>query len=195
MAGDEAITVVTGLPRSGTSLMMRMLEAGGMPVLTDAASPPGEDNPGGFYEYEPVKRTRGDASWVEAARGRAVKVVVPLVCDLPRDRPYRVVFMRRDLDEVIASQRAMLVRQGRCGADLDDEALRGAFRRQLERAEAWLAKPPPGPALPVSYNELVLRPVAGAEAVSEFLGGRLDAPAMARVVDPALYRVRGAEIR
>src|SRR5438046_6429896 len=107
------ITVVSGLPRSGTSLMMQMLRAGGMPVRTDGFRKADEDNPRGYLEYEPVKRTREDSSWVSDAVGKAVKVVYLLLRDLPDGFDYRVILMRRSLREVLASQSAMLMRSGR----------------------------------------------------------------------------------
>ena len=89
------ITIVSGLPRSGTSMMMRILEAGGMPVLVDAARPADVDNPNGYYEFEPAKSIREDASWLTQAEGRAVKMVYKLLYDLPPDRAYHVLFLQR----------------------------------------------------------------------------------------------------
>lgn len=109
---ESSVTIVTGLPRSGTSMMMRMLEAGGLPVLVDGRRGADIDNPNGYYEFEPVKETRTDASWVEGARGRAVKMVYRLLYDVPAEFRYRVLFMRRDLGEILASQRKMLTRHG-----------------------------------------------------------------------------------
>ena len=106
----EFLTVVSGLPRSGTSMMMRMLEQGGLPVLIDGVRTADDDNPNGYYEFEAVKQTREDASWLEGSEGKAVKMVYRLLYDLPPDRAYRVLFMTRNLDEVLASQRVMLTR-------------------------------------------------------------------------------------
>src|SRR5437868_1127771 len=107
----QFLTIVSGLPRSGTSMMMRMLEAGGMPVLTDKVRSADEDNPNGYFEFEAVKRTKQDASWLDDSGGRAVKMVYRLLYDLPVNRNYRVLFMRRNLKEVLASQREMLRRK------------------------------------------------------------------------------------
>ncbi len=116
---ENFITVVSGLPRSGTSLMMQMLVAGGLPALTDAVRSPDESNPRGYFEFEPVKRLRTDASWLEQARGRAVKIIHLLLRELPTDGrfQYRVLFLRRPLEEVIASQSAMLARAGKASAE------------------------------------------------------------------------------
>src|SRR5579872_1312474 len=108
----DFVTIVSGLPRSGTSMMLRMLAAGGLPILTDGVRTPDEDNPHGYLEWEGVKSLARDASWVASARGKGVKVIYYWLRDLPRDCRYRVIFMRRDLDEVLASQAAMLERRG-----------------------------------------------------------------------------------
>src|SRR3569833_79554 len=112
------ITVVSGLPRSGTSMMMQMLAAGGMPMLTDGVRGPDPDNPRGYFAFGPVKRTPQDARWLAGAPGKAVKVVHSLLPALPGGYEYRVLFMLRDMHEVLASQDTMLRRLGRCGADL-----------------------------------------------------------------------------
>src|SRR5262249_30630691 len=106
MAPD--IIIVSGLPRSGTSLMMQMLDGGGVPVLTDNIRAADTDNPRGYYEFEPVKATKRDATWLPAARGKAVKMVSQLLYHLPPGETYRVLFLERDLEEVLASQEKML---------------------------------------------------------------------------------------
>ena len=100
---DDVITIVSGLPRSGTSLMMQMLEAGGMPVLTDGIRDADEDNPRGYYELEAVKRTKDDPAWLHGAPGKVVKMIYLLLYDLPTTYNYRIIFMRRPLSEVVAS--------------------------------------------------------------------------------------------
>ncbi len=184
------LTIVSGLPRSGTSLMMKMLEAGGLPVLVDHVREADVDNPRGYYEFEPVKSLKADASWVAPALGKAVKMVYLLLMDLPSDQEYRVVFMRRTLEEVLASQRAMLDRMGR-PSPLDDARMAALFRDGLARFEAWVQDRPNFRLLDVSYNGLVTDPAPILPEVDRFLGGGLDLAAMARVVDPALYRNRG----
>ncbi len=188
--GSAHVTIVSGLPRSGTSLMMQMLEAGGLPALTDHARTRDDDNPRGYYELEAVKRTSRDPTWLDRADGRAVKVVHALLRDLPAHRSYRVVFMKRDLAEVVRSQGTMLSRRGTRGADLTEAQLIQAFERQLERVERWLAGQPNFAVIYVSYNALMADPRRSARAVNDFLGGSLDADAMAGAVDPALYRQR-----
>src|SRR5262245_35974300 len=105
VATAEFLTIVSGLPRSGTSMMMRMLETGGLPVLTDDVRTPDDDNPNGYYEFEAVKQTKQDDSWLQSSEGKAVKMVYRLLYDLPKDRSYKVLFMRRKMEEVLASQK------------------------------------------------------------------------------------------
>jgi hypothetical protein len=184
------LTIVSGLPRSGTSLMMRMLDAGGISALTDALRAPDPDNPNGYFEFEPVKRTKADPSWLNDATGRAVKMVYLLLADLPPGREYRVVFMRRDLREVIASQAAMLERQGKRGGGLAPEQLATMYAAQVDKTLAWLRAQPGFQLLEVDYNRLIADPGPAVEALDTFLGGGLDCAAMQAAVDPALYRQR-----
>ncbi|MEK6246865.1 MAG: sulfotransferase [Planctomycetales bacterium] len=187
----EFITVVSGLPRSGTSMMMQMVSAGGIEVLSDHIRKADEDNTEGYYEFEPVKRTRDDGSWLPGAAGKAVKVIYMLLADLPADFQYRVVFLRRNISEVLASQKVMLSRRGEQGADLSVDKLVGLFQRQLQQTEKWLSDQQHLQVLYVDYHQIVEDPMVQANRVSEFLGG-LDTKAMAGVVDPALYRQRDA---
>jgi len=184
------VTVVSGAPRSGTSMMMRMLASGGIPALTDGVRQPDRDNPHGYFEFEPVKRTKVDASWVDAAQGRAVKMVYGLLADLPTDRTYRAVLMRRDLGEMVTSQRLMLERLGKDAGKLSDERKAEIFAAQLDETERRLRSLPCFSCLAVNYNELVANPRPHVERVAEFLGGGLDLDAMCAVVDPTLYRNR-----
>lgn len=184
------ITIVSGLPRSGTSMMMRMLEAGGLPVMIDNIREADEDNPAGYYEFEAVKQTKQDRSWLADATGKVVKMVYRLLYDLPTDQEYRVVFMRRKLEEVLASQQKMLDRQGKNDAAVTDEQMAKLFRTQLEKFEKWIAEQPNFKVLEVSYNDLLADPKPPVEAINQFLGGQLNTEAMAQVVDPNLYRNR-----
>ena len=189
----EWVTIVSGLPRSGTSLMMQMLQAGGMKLLTDEQRPADLNNPRGYLEYEAVKRSGTDVSWLELAGGRAVKVIHVLLRHLPLDREYRVIFMQRDMQEVIASQRAMLQAGGQSGARIPDDKLAGVFEQQLAEVRRWLAERPNFRVLYVDYREVLGNPSAAAQTISSFLGDVLTIGAMASVVDPALYRQRRAE--
>ena len=184
------VTIVSGLPRSGTSMMMQALEAGGIAAVTDKIRTADEDNPKGYYEFEPVKKTKEDASWVVDAVGKVVKMVYMLLYDLPEGQEYRVVFMQRELSETLASQKKMLQRSGRKGATLTDEQMSNAFRKQLEKFDSWVKDKSCFKILKVNYRDMIDDPAATSAKISEFLGGELDTQAMARVVDPTLYRNR-----
>ena len=182
------VTVVTGLPRSGTSLMMQMLQAGGLDALDDGVRTADEDNPKGYLEFEKVKNLRNDSSWVGSAQGKAAKIVAPLLQYLPQGQ-YRLVLMERDLDEVLRSQAAMLGRSGKAGARLTDEQLKGVYEKQLAQANRWI-EARNLPVVAIRYKDCIDSPRQAADAVNRFLGGGLDAAAMAGVVDPRLYRQR-----
>ena len=182
------ITIVSGLPRSGTSMMMQALEAGGIPILTDNIRKKDEDNPEGYYEFEPVKKTKDDPSWVPGARGKVVKMVYVLLYDLPEEYEYRVIFMRRNIDEVLASQKIMLKRLGKQGAKVSDEKLAEFFKAQLEKFDRWIAAQKNFSILSVDYKDMITSPKAQCERINKFLGGVLDTDASTAVVNPSLYR-------
>ncbi len=186
----EAITIVSGLPRSGTSMMMGMLEAGGLPVLTDSLRRADEDNPRGYYEFELVKKIEKEQGWLEEARGKAVKLISALLKYLPPTYSYQIIFMRRSLAEVLASQRQMLIRRGEPPSTVDDERMAALFEKHLAAVEQWLATQPHMRVLYVRYDEVVADALAQAQRVNEFLGGGLDVERMAAAVDRALYRQR-----
>jgi hypothetical protein len=184
------ITVVSGVPRSGTSLMMRMLEAGGIPALTDGVRQPDAHNPHGYFEYEPVKRLAGDSSWMETARGRAVKVIHRLLPHLPPGFEYRVVFMDRGLTEVFHSQREMLAARGDGAAGQDEKQIVRALAEEVRAVKEWLASRPATSVLSVPYAGVVREPARWSGEVSGFLGGGLNEAAMAAIADPALSHQR-----
>lgn len=189
----EPVVVVSGLPRSGTSMMMKMLEAGGVPVMTDAVRQADVDNPKGYYEYERVKNLEKetDKSYIREARGKALKVISYLLKDLPDDNFYRVIFMRRHLDEVIASQNKMLDRRGEEGI-AEREAMAEAYRNHLAAVKIMVRKRPNFVMHEFRYDEGVKDPRRAAREVNAFLGGHLNEGAMAAVIDAELYRNRSA---
>lgn len=191
----EPIVVVSGLPRSGTSMLMKMLEAGGLPVVTDGLRTADEDNPKGYYELEQVKNLAqgNDKAWLTAARGKVIKVISYLLKSLPPQFNYRVVFIRREIEEVLASQKKMLARRGEAD-DTSPERMRALFEDDLWRADYLLRHRSQFETLPVHYSEILARPLEQARRVNEFLGGRLDVEAMAAAVDPQLYRNRAATL-
>lgn len=183
---NAEIVIVSGLPRSGTSLMMQLLHAGGIPALTDHVRAPDPDNPRGYFEFERVKKVKEDAAWLAEARGRVVKMVSQLLYDLPTTERYRVVFMERDLEEVLDSQEKMLRRLGRPVAPRD--GMRRAFALHLNRVRRWLGEQANFAVLRVRYADVVTRTADEVARVNVFLGGRLDPSAAFHAVDPSLYR-------
>lgn len=189
----QPLTIVSGLPRSGTSMMMRMLDTGGLPVMIDRIREADEDNPNGYYEFEAVKQTKEDPGWLEESDGKVVKMVYRLLYDLPENRTYNVLFMARDLDEVLASQRVMLERSGAGSDEITDDQMRMMFQSEIDRFNKWIAERPAFRMIRVDYNALMADPATELAKVNEFLGGRLDVPAMTATVDKSLYRNRKAE--
>ncbi len=187
------IVVVSGLPRSGTSMVMKMLEAGGLPVLTDGIRTADEDNPKGYYEVERVKNLaqEADKGWLAEARGKVVKVISFLLKSLPSHYNYRVVFIRRDIEEVLASQRKMLARRGETEATAP-ERMRALFEDDLWRASYQLKHRPEFETMELHYSAVLAQPLEQARRVAAFLGGGLDVEAMAAAVDPQLYRNRAS---
>ena len=161
-----------------------------MPVLTDGMREANADNPKGYYEFERVKALEHDKEWVKQARGKAVKVISALLKHLPAGYTYKVVFMERHLDEVLASQKRMLERDGKPTDTKDDEKLRELFEKHLAQSKQWLRQQSHVDVLYVSYNKALENPAKEAASVNRFLRGNLDEQAMAGVIDPTLYRQR-----
>ncbi len=192
----QPIVVVSGLPRSGTSMVMKMLEAGGLPILTDGLRTADEDNPKGYYEVERVKdlAQEADRSWLAQARGKGIKVISYLLKSLPASFNYQVVFIRRDLDEVLASQRKMLGRRGET-EETPPERMRALFEDDLWRASYQLKRRPEFETIELHYSAVLAQPLEEARRLTAFLGGSLDPEAMASAVDPQLYRNRATTAR
>jgi len=184
------ITIVSGLPRSGTSMIMQMLAAGGLPVLTDNVRQADPDNPHGYYELESVKTLKHNPSVLNAAMGKACKVISVLLYDLPKDKPYKIIFIQRALAEVLTSQRAMLQHQQHTEQAAADTAMGNLFARHLDDVRAWLGRQGNIEVLYLDYREVLDHPAAGAQAINRFLDHRLDVPRMCEAVDQSLYRNR-----
>jgi hypothetical protein len=182
------ITIVSGLPRSGTSMMMKILEAGGLEVFTDNLRVPDEDNPKGYYELEQVKALKdGDDAWIKEAPGKVLKVISSLLEYLPASYKYKIVFMRREIVEILASQKQMLIRRGE-NSDGDDQKMAEMFQEHLKRVRVWLANQPNMEILYVDYNALMADPTPEVKAVAEFLNLNENLDAMLAVPDKKLYR-------
>ena len=185
------ITVVSGLPRSGTSMLMKMLEAGGLPPLTDNLRTADDDNPKGYYEFERVKKMPdGDLSWVEEAPGKAVKVISALLEHLPPGYSYRVLFMQRKMEEILASQHKMLVRSGKPTDKVSDEHLAEMYAKHLAKVKTWVNEQSNFSVLYLDYNGILADPQTQSSKINHFLDDSLDSQKMAGIVDPDLYRQR-----
>lgn len=172
--------------------MMQMLHAGGFPILCDEIRKADDDNPRGYLEYEPVKYLRDDASWLGTARGKAVKIIHLLLMELPPTWSYQVIFLHRDLQEVLSSQASMLTRQGGKRPKISDDQLRQMFQVQLDKVTGWLHEQPHIQVCDVPYFDLISDPWRQAEKIQAFLSRDLDLTAMQQAVDPTLYRNRGS---
>ncbi len=193
----KPIVVVSGLPRSGTSMTMKMLEAGGVPILTDGKRTADDSNPKGYFEFEPVMRLQEDPDkrWLVEARGKAVKIISFLLASLPETHNYKVIFMHRDLHEVMASQSKMLEKRGEsrgADADADDDALLASYQKDVEKTKRLLARRSCFDVLDVDYKEVLDNASGAAARIGTFVGGGLDISGMAAVVDQQLYRNRRA---
>jgi len=184
---DDCIIVVSGLPRSGTSMMMQMLEAGGCPVLTDSKRVADESNPRGYYEYDGVRRIGRDGGWLQPARGKAIKIIAQLLPHLRQDEHYRVVFMERPLSSVMDSQDEMLQRLARKGSPRSGHRLAETYLKQVDAVRRVLEDfRDTVQVLVVDYDEAVADPANTASRVNRFLGALLDESAMASVVEAGL---------
>lgn len=187
----NSIIVVSGLPRSGTSMVMSMLEAGGLPLLKDGIRKADDDNPKGYFEFERVKKLReGDVAWLPEAHGKVVKVISYLLFSLPENYAYRVLFVRRKLPEIIASQREMLIRRSEDPDKVSEEELTNILKKHLSQVDAWMEDQRHMEHIDIDYNRMVQDPQADILRINTFLGGVLDAGKMTQVIDPDLYRQR-----
>lgn len=191
------VVVVSGLPRSGTSMMMMMLKSGGIPVWTDAVRAADDQNPKGYYELERVKELdKGlDKSWVREGRGRAVKIISSLLEHLPADNNYQVLFMNRDLDEILESQRKMLSQRGEASGPAGDAALKTCYEAHLRRVKSGLAREARFTSLDLTYADVLSDPRGTAQRIRAFLGPDLDLTRMTEAVDATLYRNRQERLR
>src|SRR6202451_3764597 len=184
------ITIVSGLPRSGTSLMMQMLDAGGLPVLSDGERKADTDNPKGYLEWERIKQLPKEPSLIAEAEGKVVKVISQLILSLPDGDDYQIVFLQRPMPEVLKSQDEMLKRRGTSEPGGDNSAIEELFQRHLIEVNRFLGAKPKTKMLRVHYHRVLREPQTVAEEVNAFLGGALDVKAMVGQVDGSLYRNR-----
>jgi hypothetical protein len=184
------ITIVSGLPRSGTSLMMQMRAAGGMPILSDGERQADTDNPRGYLEWERIKQLPKDPACIAEAEGKAVKVISRLLLSLPEGHEYRVIFMQRPLPEVLASQEVMLRNRGTAKTGAGNAAIAGAFETHLREVNAWLDNKAYVKTLRVPYHTVLRDAEEIGQKIPQFLGISLNVEAMTQQVDANLYRNR-----
>ena len=190
---EECVVIVTGLPRSGTSMLMQMLAAGGMGVVSDGLRKADEDNPRGYLEFEPVKKLAEDPKWLFDMRGKAIKIVAPLLGGVPEDLDCRVILSERDLDEVLDSQERMLERRNQPATTPEKRRiLKQEYRRLLDRVKVKLMERARTKLLVIEHSYALSHPVETAEMVHHFLGGGLDTSKIAAAIDPVLHRRRRA---
>ena len=186
----KSITIVSGLPRSGTSMMMKMLAEGGLPSLTDQIRNADEDNPNGYYEFEPVKQlASGQFDWLADADDKAVKIISALLEYLPKKHRYKVIFMERQIKEILASQQKMLARRNE-KSSTEDELMQKEFEEHLAATQYWLARQPNIDVLYIEYNALLTQPKENSEKIAAFLEISLDIKKMSSVPNGELYRNR-----
>jgi len=187
---SPTIYVVSGLPRSGTSLMMQMLEAGGMLLFTDQKRTPDVNNPNGYFEHEAVKRITRDTSWMIDARDKVVKIIADLLVFLPLEFEYNIIFMLRDLDEIIDSQNKMLLLSGKTLGRLKRNQLKEAFQQTIDRVRIWAGTRNNIRIFYQKYEDLIHAPHQNVKRIADFMDRTIDQSAAAGVIDKNLYRIR-----
>ncbi len=186
IAQEEEIVIVSGLPRSGTSMLMQMLQQGGLEVLSDTRREADENNPKGYLEFDPVKKLHLDSSWISDAKGKVLKVIARQLVHLPAGHRYRIIFMHRELNEVLVSQQKMLGKE----STATDATLHTVFERQRNEAVQWADKQPFVDLLELHYAQVIQDPVGTARAISSFLERTVNEEEMVKTVDKNLYRNR-----
>lgn len=186
----QTVYIVSGLPRSGTSLMMKMLDEGGLEPLVDNIREADIDNPKGYYEFERVKKLPEDTGWLEDAKGKVVKVLAELIKHLPDENRYRIIFMMRDIDEIIVSQRKMMIRRGEDPDSVPDDEMRELLRTYLKNLKIHVKKQSNMEVCYISYNDLMRDPDLSIEELDEFFHGELNIDKMRAAIDEKLYRNR-----
>lgn len=187
---DKTITIVSGLPRSGTSMMMKILDAGDMEVVTDGIRKADEDNPCGYYEYERAKKIKEDTAWLKETRGKAFKVVSQLLYELPSNENYKIIFMKRKMNEILASQRKMLERMGKSKGGVSDEKMGEFFGKHLSKIIEWMKGRKYVDVLYIDYNNFLINPDEQIKTLNRFLNDKLNVEKAVKVIDKSLYRNR-----
>lgn len=188
---ENQIIIVSGLPRSGTSMMMNILNSGGVPALIDNIRKSDKDNPKGYWEFESVKNLiNGEYSWLDQSKGKCVKVISYLLTYLPENYSYKVIFLERDLSEILKSQQIMMTQNQNMISNQDDEKISTIFKKHLESAKDFLQSNRQFETYYANYNKILDSPKKEIEKLNQFLNGRLDASKTMDVIDRTLYRNR-----
>jgi len=182
------IIVVTGLPRSGTSLVMQILQSMGIELFTDNKRSPDQSNPKGYFEHELVKTIEYDTSWIKNVKGKAIKIVSPLLEYLPTNYNYKIIFMDRDLDEIVQSQEKMLLMNGVGNSQIEPEVIKEIFIKDLKQAWSWIRELSHSESLEISHSKLLKKPESELEKIKGFLNIKVDLENMLKVIDKKLYR-------
>jgi Sulfotransferase family len=189
----KAVIVVSGLPRSGTSMMMKMLEEGGVPILTDAIRTADDDNPNGYYEFELVKKLpEGQNKWLTDANRKAVKIISALLEHLPTNYRYKIIFMEREPREILASQQKMLANRSE-KSDIGDAKMQEEFQKHLTAIKYWLARQANMDVMYVDYNKMIVSPENYCQAIADFIVVPVNVSKMLAVPNKRLYRNRAAK--
>lgn len=189
---NKYITVISGLPRSGTSMMSMMLEAGGIEIMTDHIRKADDDNPKGYYEFERVKKMpKGDVAWLKETQGKAVKIISSLLQYLPDQHDYKIIFMNRNMEEILKSQNKMLMNLNQT-PDQDNEQIAAILKKHLTHIKKWLDEQSNISVLEVDYNQLVLKPEDYLDPINDFFDLTLDTKKMQNMIDVKLYRNRAS---
>jgi len=183
---NNQITIVSGLPRSGTSLMMQMLDHGGMDCLVDGKREADESNPKGYYEYEPVMSIHKDNSWMDKAQNKTVKIVAPLLNKIDEQYRYKIIFMTRDLNEILKSQQKMIGKT----EDVFPVKLYNKFQKLLSNIEVWKKKEPGVELIYLDYKDVLDNPESTVTSIERFLGVPLNRSEMINCIDKKLYRTK-----
>jgi len=190
---DKKIIVVSGLPRSGTSMMMKMLEEGGIPILTDAIRGADDDNPNGYYEFELVKKLPdGQNQWLADANHKVVKIISALLEHLPVNYRYKIIFMEREPREILASQQKMLANRNE-KSEISDTEMQEQFQKHLAAIKYWLARQPNMDVMYVDYNKMISNPENYCQAITDFIAIPVDVSKMLAVPNERLYRNRATK--
>lgn len=182
------IIVVTGLPRSGTSLVMQILQSMGIDLFTDNKRSPDQSNPRGYFEHELVKTIEYDTSWIKKVEGKAIKIVSPLLVYLPNNYNYKIIFMDRVLDEIVQSQEKMLLVNGVPNPQIEPEVIKQIFIKDLKQAWSWIRELSHSESLEISHSKLLKKPESELEKVNGFLNIKVDLENTLKVIDKKLYR-------